>query len=310
MLDRLKLTNQAMYDAVSTLIKQEQELQSLMGSFGGAAGSNTQQHQQHQQAQHPQRRLMAADTGSSGSSEGDGGLIEPFALGGSGSGGLAGAGSRQLKQDGAHHSAGAGGANAGAASGSAQAAAAGQAAHPGGTPGVESDPSHQGLTQEALDSFKVFDDALAGTGDDTAAAGAADAGATDPGVVAGGEAGSGGDGDAAGAADEGQVQPDVDEFGDAWAATQAALAEQQQQDQQAGTCSKREQGLGSCGAKAPRCWLIGTAQRLACCLIRSKFGSKLLLEVRISFYCALPPLGAWRRLLSLCCTNMAFPGNV
>jgi hypothetical protein len=200
MLTRLKETNKGMYDAVTAFIAHDKELQQLAGSFGGGAGGANQQHPQ--QPAHPhQRRLMSGDSSSSGGSKDDS-LVKPFgALSAQGSTASAG---RQLKQDAAH-----------------QAAAA----------GVEADPAHKGLTQEALDSFKIFEDPPAEqqqAGQDAAAAGAADGAAEDAAAAAlaaaaGGGAAAAAANDAAAAAvdasglerQEAKV-PDVDEFGDIW----------------------------------------------------------------------------------------------
>lgn len=198
-LDTLKHINKPMYDAVTAMIAQSKELEQL------AAGAQPQPQpavQQQQQTQpHHQRRLMStADSSNSG----DDTLVEPFALGSSSAGSA-----RHLMQ---------------AAGGQAT---AGQAA--GGAPvvvGVEADPKHAGLTQEALDSFKVFEDvpadAASTAGNAGSAAGDAAGQAAGEGAaavdaagvdVAGGEQGA----DAALAQEQHHTRgTDYDEFGDAW----------------------------------------------------------------------------------------------
>jgi hypothetical protein len=199
-----------MYDAVTAMIAQSKELEQL------AAGTQPQPPpqqqaqrpaQQQQQAQpHHQRRLMSASDSSSSISSGDT-LVEPFALNSSSAGPT-----RHLMQ-----------AASGQAGGSQAAGGA-----PAVVPGVEADPKHAGLTQEALDSFKVFEDvpadAASTAGDAASAAGDAASQAAGDGTAAVNAAG----GDLAGVEQGGNAAlaqeqhhtraTDYDEFGDAWKA--------------------------------------------------------------------------------------------
>ena len=204
-----------MYEAVTAMIAQSKELEQL------AAGAPAQQHQaqqqqQQQQAQQPhhQRRLMSVDGDSHGSQD-DSRLVEPFALSTDSS-----APSRHLLQEGQGHAPGhaAGGTTAGnAADGTA----------PAVVPGVELDPNHAGLTQEALDSFKIFEDAPAdAAGEAGGSAGGADSQAAedvaaalgdvagDAAAAVGGEQGVGKSDEALAQEEHHTRQMDYDEFGD------------------------------------------------------------------------------------------------
>lgn len=196
-----------MYVAVAAMIAQSKELEQL------AAGSHQPQPQQ------PQRRLMSAD--SSSASRDDDRLVEPFALASDSSAG------RHLLQapgDAAAGSTPTPGVPTTASSGGIT---------PGSTPGVETDPSQQGLTQEALESFKIFDDVPADAANEAGGGGGAAAAADDQASVADGAGvvgGAGVGGDAAAAAgQQGTVSDatltqeahhtrgaDYDEFGDSW----------------------------------------------------------------------------------------------
>lgn len=106
-------------------------------------------------------------------------------------------------------------------------------------PGVEADPNHAALTQEALDSFKVFEDvpadsaaSQAGAGDAANAAGgdAASAGGVgDDAAAVGGEQGAGVDLAAATLAQEQHHTraADYDEFGDSLKADRWTQQQQQ-----------------------------------------------------------------------------------
>lgn len=229
-LDTLRHINKPMYDAVTAMIAQSKELEQL------AAGTQPQpqpqaqaqpaeqpqaqqpqvqpqQQQPQQQQPHYQRRLMSVDDSSSSSS--DGKLVEPFALGRDSTGPA-----RHLMQ--------AGQAAGGQAAGGGHPATAGGA--PAVVPGVEADPNHAALTQEALDSFKVFEDVpadAATTAGDAATQAGGDAATVDAtGEAAGdiaGDAAAGGVQDPSAAAALAQEQhhtraTDYDEFGDAWKA--------------------------------------------------------------------------------------------
>jgi len=190
-----------MYVAVTAMIAQSKELEQL------AAGTH--------QPQQPQRRLMSADSSSVRSE--DARLVEPFALASDSSAG------RHLLQ-----------APGDAAAGPTPAVpttASSGGITPGSMPGVEADPSQQGLTQEALESFKLFDDVPADAASEAGGGGGA-AAADDQGSVAGGVGVVGGAdvaGDAAAAGQQGTVSDatltqeahhtqgaDYDEFGDSW----------------------------------------------------------------------------------------------
>jgi hypothetical protein len=209
-----------MYDAVIAMIAQSKELQQL------AAGTQPQQQAQQQpqgqaqpqqQPQHHQRRLMSVEDSSSGDNSN---LGEPFALSADSSGSA-----RHLLQDNHGHvpaSAQAVNTPAGTTTGTAGSNTAGGSAP--AIAGVEADPSHAGLTQEALESFKVFEDVPV----DVTAGQAGVADGMPPGdAVLGGV--QGGDGAGIGAGEEGVksdgavVQEehhtkdlDYDELGDSW----------------------------------------------------------------------------------------------
>jgi hypothetical protein len=198
MLQRIKGTNPALFGAVSTLLNQEKELEQLAGSFGGAQQG---QGQARHVPGHPQRRLMSqgAQTSTGSDAAGAASLLEPF--GGAGGRGAPG---RHLLQ-----------------------AAADGATQPGAgvVSGAEQDPAHKGLTQEAVDSFRVFEDppteqqqaADAAAGQAAAAAADAAAAAEDAAAAGAGVAAEGAGADASGLERQGAGQlPDVDEFGDAW----------------------------------------------------------------------------------------------
>jgi hypothetical protein len=212
-----------MFDAVSAMIQQSKELAQLAAAT--------------QQQPHHQRRLMSVEDSSSSSSSDDR-LVEPFSLSSVDSS----SSSRHLTQAATDHTAGH---TAGTpAAGTPAAGSTGSTAGAGGTvvPNVESDPKHAGLTQEALDSFKVFEDVPA---TDTATQGTAagpapvpagtgsdgtidQVGGSGDAAVAGGDgAAAAGGGDAAADGQQGAVSDetlaqeqhhtrdiDYDEFGD------------------------------------------------------------------------------------------------
>lgn len=162
-----------MYDAITDQLAKEEELERLVGSFG-----TTGNHRQQQQPQpgtaagaaHARRRLLSADDdhslfgGSSTTTTDDRvvGLIP----------------SRQLLQH-AGADAGVTGVPGNPESSSSGGAGGGVAASAGGSQkaGVESDPDHTPLTQEALESFQIFEDTggVAGAGGGAAGAAQGDA---------------------------------------------------------------------------------------------------------------------------------------
>jgi hypothetical protein len=268
-LDTLRHINKPMYEAVTAMIAQSKELEQL--AAGGsqpqpqaqpqqqpqpqpAQQPQQQPQQQHQQQQQPQphyqRRLMSVgddDSSSSGSS--DDGLVEPFALGSDSPAGP----SRHLTQ------AGGGGGVGGQAAGGA----------PAVVPGVEADPNHAGLTQEALDSFKIFEDVpadstadgQAGAGDAANAGGAgADAGAAG-GDAVGGEQGAGGPDLAAATLAQEQHHTraaDYDEFGDSLKPDRWTAQQQQAQGELQDSPAAGLSVVACCGLDAgivPACQL-------------------------------------------------------
>lgn len=208
-----------MYDAVTAMIAQSKELEQLAAAAQPQQAQQQAQGQvqQQQQPQHHQRRLMSVEGSSSGDNSN---LIEPFALSEDSSGSA-----RHLLQDSHGHvpaSAQAVNTPAGTTTGTTGSNTAGGSAPT--ITGVEADPSHAGLTQEALESFKVFEDVPV---DDAAGQGGVADGMPPADAVLGGV--QGGDGAGVGAGDEGVKSDgalaqeehhtkdlDYDELGDSW----------------------------------------------------------------------------------------------